>query len=313
MKDLVHAVTLTAPASSISAIPPKVGATAWNSSLPAISSPQPSSLMFTKMQSGAPRQLLRNWAFPAFRTAPACWRAPGSSNSAIRPGLRIAPRRQFKGLEAPFLEVAGPTASDRTDKKWFPLLFFNSTDVDTGRRIVVSPVASHIQLDGQPEARIFADAYDFHDLIADTPTSEKGRKLEEQAAQFEGTLDRDISLSTAALLSARFPIISPPGVVLNRKGKVVARIVDGGYFENFGAATAQELAQQLKQAGLSSLHHRDHQRPGVAGRSPHREAGDRCGRPEAVVKSRTLIPCVRRIRQSTMPRTPIGFRIFVGR
>ncbi|MGH6826194.1 hypothetical protein [Methyloceanibacter sp.] len=157
---------------------------------------------------------------------------------------------EFRGLEAPFLEVAGPTASDRAEMKWFPLLFFNSTDVDTGRRIVVSPVASHVQLDDQPEARIFADAYDFHDLLADTPTSEKGRKLEEQSAQFEGTLDRDISLSTAALLSARFPIISPPGVVLNRKGKVVARIVDGGYFENFGAATAQEIAQQLQQAGL---------------------------------------------------------------
>ena len=52
------------------------------------------------------------------------------------------------------------------------------------------------------------------------------------------------------MLSARFPLISPPGVVSNRQDSVVARIIDGGYFENFGAATALELARQLKQAGL---------------------------------------------------------------
>jgi hypothetical protein len=157
---------------------------------------------------------------------------------------------EFKGMEAPFLQVAGPTESDRAGKKWFPLLFLNSTDVDTGRRTIVSPVDSHTKLDDGSEPRIFADAYDFHDLLADTLSSDKEHKPDEQTAQPEVKLDRDVSLSTAALLSARFPLISPPGVVLNSKGKVVARIVDGGYFENFGAATAQEIAQQLKQAGL---------------------------------------------------------------
>jgi hypothetical protein len=156
-------------------------------------------------------------------------------------------KAEFRGLEAPFLKVAAQTDQDRAKGKWFPLLFFNSTDADTGRRVVVSPVTSHTG----SGARIFADAYDLHDLLADLPSTEKDRTLDEQAAQYEGGLDRDVSLSTAALLSARFPLISPPGVVFNRQDKVVARIIDGGYFENFGATTALELAQQLKQAGLA--------------------------------------------------------------
>lgn len=158
---------------------------------------------------------------------------------------------EFQGLEAPFLKVAAQTDQDRAQRKWFPLLFFNSTDVDTGRRIVVSPVASHMRSKANFGARIFVDAYDFHDLLAYLPSSKKGRDPSEQAAQVDGNLDRDVSLSTAALLSARFPIISPPANVLNKKDNVVARVIDGGYFENFGAATAQELGKQLKQAGLS--------------------------------------------------------------
>jgi len=55
------------------------------------------------------------------------------------------------------------------------------------------------------------------------------------------TLD-DVSLSTAATNSARFPVISPPGAVRNTKDNVIDRIVDGGYIENYGAITAMELA-----------------------------------------------------------------------
>jgi hypothetical protein len=56
---------------------------------------------------------------------------------------------------------------------------------------------------------------------------------------------KDISLSTAAHNSARFPIISPPGAVRNLKHQVIDRIVDGGYVENYGALTALDLAQAI--------------------------------------------------------------------
>ena len=56
---------------------------------------------------------------------------------------------------------------------------------------------------------------------------------------------RDVRLSTAATMSARFPLISPHGSIKNSKDKIVDRVVDGGYYENFGAATAIELVEQL--------------------------------------------------------------------
>jgi hypothetical protein len=53
----------------------------------------------------------------------------------------------------------------------------------------------------------------------------------------------DIRLSTAAHNSARFPLISPPGTVRNNQDQaIVDRIVDGGYFENYGALGAKEIA-----------------------------------------------------------------------
>jgi WD40 repeat protein len=56
----------------------------------------------------------------------------------------------------------------------------------------------------------------------------------------------DIRLSTAVTMSARFPIVSPAGTVRDRAGRIVDRVVDGGYYENFGATTAQELADALR-------------------------------------------------------------------
>jgi len=57
----------------------------------------------------------------------------------------------------------------------------------------------------------------------------------------------DIRLSTAATMSARFPIISPHGNIRNKANQIVDRVVDGGYYENFGATTALELATELDQ------------------------------------------------------------------
>jgi hypothetical protein len=52
----------------------------------------------------------------------------------------------------------------------------------------------------------------------------------------------DVRLSTAAHNSARFPFISPPGSIRNHDQMIIDRIVDGGYFENYGALGAKELA-----------------------------------------------------------------------
>jgi hypothetical protein len=47
---------------------------------------------------------------------------------------------------------------------------------------------------------------------------------------------QDVSLSTAAHASARFPLVSPPGRLPSG-----VRVVDGGYFENSAATTALDV------------------------------------------------------------------------
>jgi len=103
----------------------------------------------------------------------------------------------------------------------FPSLFLNGTIVESGQRIITS----NTTIDGT-----FVGASDALDQI-----------------------DLDVRRSTAALLSARFTYVSPAGTVKKRKiigdchdcYTVCCHIVDGGYFENSGAATATEIVRAL--------------------------------------------------------------------
>ncbi len=86
-------------------------------------------------------------------------------------------------------------------------------------------------------------------------------------ASVSGCNNCDIRLSTAATMSARFPIISPHGN-LRSGNTLVDRVVDGGYFENFGALTALELADELRsQFGLDPRIILVNNEPAVAGMS----------------------------------------------
>lgn len=101
-----------------------------------------------------------------------------------------------------------------TKAVWQPILLLNGTHQETGKRVITS----HIKI----SQSIFSDAYDF--------TS--------------GMTNADIPIAAAILNSARFPIVSPSGVVVDssRAGNTtLGHIIDGGYFENNGAATLQEL------------------------------------------------------------------------
>lgn len=128
------------------------------------------------------------------------------------------------GLAQPFLALPRAAAS------WVPFLVLNGTSVDTGQRIVTTDLdptmpAAPCLTGGPPErCPIFTHALDFHALIP------------------EG---KDVALSTAASNSARFPVISPPGAIRGRKSEVADRIVDGGYFENYGVESALDLAKAI--------------------------------------------------------------------
>lgn len=98
-----------------------------------------------------------------------------------------------------------------------PVLLLNATVVETGRRGIVSNL--EIRED------VFPDAVDLLDGSLQT---------------------RDMPLSTAAHLSARFTYVSPAGTVRTARGDIWRHVVDGGYFENSGSATAVELMQSMR-------------------------------------------------------------------
>jgi hypothetical protein len=144
------------------------------------------------------------------------------------------------GLECPFMSLRP------SEDRWLPLLLLNGTSVGSGQRILTTVLDNAYKASeghrcpypaNDGACHIFVSAFRFHDLL-----QEGTSKPVDQAAlrQF-----RDVRLSTAAHNSARFPLISPPGEIYDANGQVVDRLVDGGYFENFGAQTATELAEAI--------------------------------------------------------------------
>ena len=102
-----------------------------------------------------------------------------------------------------------------------PLLFLNTTRVETGQRALFSPLPVG-KLEGRDTIE-FQDTIDLHAIMVD-----------------------DVRLSTAAHASARFTFVSPAGTVRDKDGKVWGHVVDGGYFENSGATTALEILRAMR-------------------------------------------------------------------
>ena len=66
---------------------------------------------------------------------------------------------------------------------------------------------------------------------------------------------QDVRLSTAALFSARFPIISPSGKIGCKDfGNGSSYVVDGGYYDNTGASTISELWTKLQTMVATTNH-----------------------------------------------------------
>ena len=113
-------------------------------------------------------------------------------------------------LARPFLSFfrQNDPAPDQNKAPWWrPILLLNATHEETGNRIITG----HVLI----ERNVFVDSLD--------------------ALQMLG---KDVRASTAAHNSARFTYVSPAGNLGSDQGSVI----DGGYFENFGALSALELA-----------------------------------------------------------------------
>jgi hypothetical protein len=163
------------------------------------------------------------------------------------------------GLARRFGYIRAFWRDDDPRRAWTPLLFLNGTSVETGRRILTSDVRAW---DCEPGGKqgVFSympEAYDVFEVLGSgkstfrvTPRCPADASADPPMAS---DLAPDFPLSTAGTMSARFPLISPAGQLRNRDGNVVDRIVDGGYFENDGMATANDIAQVLIRFGLTPV------------------------------------------------------------
>lgn len=140
--------------------------------------------------------------------------------AALEAGWEAAFEQAMEGGEPRFAQSLLRLYREQTpagEGSW-PALFLNGTWVENGRRII----ASNLKLEPGPSGesnKAFITAYD---LLA--------------------RIGRDVPLSTAADSSARFPGVGPAGTLRSPKTEeVFGRVVDGGYFENFGAVTAREI------------------------------------------------------------------------
>ncbi len=128
---------------------------------------------------------------------------------ALEKSWEIAWKNTFKGKSNRFGEPLSNLWKEDTNCQ-VPVLFLNGTLVETGQRIIGSP----IKINPDPTKPNFADTLDIYRYLA------------------EG---KDMRLSTAIHNSARFTYVSPAGTL---EGGL--HVVDGGYFDNSGAITAVE-------------------------------------------------------------------------
>jgi hypothetical protein len=106
-------------------------------------------------------------------------------------------------------------------KKDVPALFINTTEVGSGRGRVIAPLS--------------LETPEFGSFPYPNPSA--------------GVMD--IPLSSSAILSARFPLITPAGWYYsapNESSVSKVDLVDGGYFDNSGAITALAIIEEINKA-----------------------------------------------------------------
>ena len=160
--------------------------------------------------------------------------------------------RDSSPLAAP-LQTISPSATE-----WTPLLFLNTTSIETGRRVIATPVKMTELL---PDSNaLFIDAYDMHELFCSSKDPSKLQWLDRIArflpAMFSPVTNAtcvnskptsiDVRLSTAAGMSSRSAFVSPHANIRDTTGQITDSVVDGGYFDNSGAVTGLEIAASLK-------------------------------------------------------------------
>ncbi|MCY7350284.1 MAG: patatin-like phospholipase family protein [Cytophagaceae bacterium] len=132
--------------------------------------------------------------------------------------------KSYETLDQPFLSLWDekllnencPTGRCRS-RYDLPVLLLNATQVETGQKGILTP----LRIEGNEN---FKNVIDIQEKIY-----------------------RHISLKTAASISARFPVVTPPATirVINDPSKDAANFVDGGYFDNSGTTTLLSILSSI--------------------------------------------------------------------
>jgi hypothetical protein len=146
-----------------------------------------------------------------------------------------------RGRRGPLTEGFVAQQLDHPD---LPLLVLNGTTVEAGCRFVTSPIRTAGGLSGQ-DCSHFGQIVQTPDLGLPATRGEffaATQDLRQFLCTKHGQMD-DVRLSTAAMLSARFPYVSPSGrlVLCGSDPQQSVHIVDGGYLDGSGGASAREM------------------------------------------------------------------------
>lgn len=144
---------------------------------------------------------------------------PKNSNNSSESLLK-----DFLGKESPFSKPFSSLLQYESSHK-IPILLINGTIVETGERILTAHLNMNEEKDEHGKKKI--NEFSYCKNLFDIPPFN----------------DSDIRMSTAAMMSARFPIISPAGTIYS--GKIEYHILDGGFFDNSGAATALDFYESI--------------------------------------------------------------------
>jgi len=151
------------------------------------------------------------------------------------------------GSSSPLKE--GLFATWATDSR-IPLLLLNGTSVQDGCRVNGSILDADVEDEQDDEGKPAVRGRDCLAMDAFGAESKGNVSTASLAATHDLVdllcADKDVRLSTAALLSARFPWVSPAGRIPRCGTSFAVYSVDGGYFDTSAASTVQELWTHLE-------------------------------------------------------------------
>jgi hypothetical protein len=129
--------------------------------------------------------------------------------------------------------------------RWTPLTLLNGAQVQTGCRVSTSAVQLTDNEDTTVDCRSLSTRDNTLELAGDPPLAVPAAPVTiDTISHLGGDCNTSIRSSTAALLSARWPYISPSGHLPCRPP--VLSVVDGGYADGSGSAAAVDLWAQLQ-------------------------------------------------------------------